>query len=173
MASPVSISDSFSLNLSLEHPPSWYEIHSFVNFTEDFQSYGPYGEYFLDIKISANGLPGPRVNLGNGWTSVPYGLTLSGELPQKENPSNFTGLRQGQNSVLLEFEFRSELETYGSGYYRLDLGPFYVSVKDNVSVQIVNVGLAGLVTLAVSIISVGLASLGRARKAVEKTPSPT
>ncbi len=135
MASPVFVAGNFSVGFLLDKAPSYYRVSAYVNVAEDYMSFGAYGVFHLIANISENGFYSSNRGLSSRFDNVlpplvpptGYGLAASGTLPQNTSPTVFTHLQQGSNSIFLNFTFASFLDHYGPGYYKLDIGPLFVS----------------------------------------------
>jgi hypothetical protein len=150
MTKPVFASDNFSVNLTLDDPPRNYKIYAQVLVHADYESYGAYGAFPLWVTIRQNGMFGYGDIARNDFVRplpVPptgYGAALNGPLPTNGSPETFGFMTQGANTITLNFNFTftgigSGSQNYGPGYFKLDMGPFTVSVTNLTTVYSLDV----------------------------------
>ena len=137
MGSPIRVEGNFSVRVPLDKTAPNYSISANVNVSEAFESYGPYGSFLLIANLSDNGFydVNHEGNFEGNLLSPPvppsgYGTKSNGPLPFYGAPESFSHVGPGANTVGLNFTFLSQLSTYGTGYYTLDIGPFTVNVAD-------------------------------------------
>jgi hypothetical protein len=145
MASPIYVAGNFTVSFRLERPQTYYHVRAHANVSVDYESYGAYGAFPLWVSVAENGLFHSPNNQRMDFVLPPpvppsgYGSALHGPLPDAVSPEQFNHLIEGTNTFLLNFTFRfigidNQPLNYGPGYFKLDIGPFSVSVTDLVTV---------------------------------------
>jgi len=153
MTKPIFASGNFSLNLTLNNPPTNYKIYAQVLVHADYESYGAYGAFPLWVIIRQNGMFSRGDIARNDFVLLPpvpptgYGAKLSGPLPTNASPETFDHVTRGANTITCDFNFTFTdiasnppiSQNYGPGYFKLKIGPFTVNVTDLTTVYSLDV----------------------------------
>ncbi len=140
---PIHAEDNFSARVILNGPVSNFRLRAYADVSVNYESYGAYGAYSLWVSVAENGIFPTGTNQRMDFVITPpppsgSGAALNGPLPDTVNPETFEHVVQGLNSISLNFTFFSQGINsttytplhYGPGFFKLDIGPFIVSVTD-------------------------------------------
>src|SRR2546425_10525572 len=144
MAAPIYVTGNFSVVISLDKPVSYYTISARANASVDYESYGAYAAFQLVGAVAENGFYHSPNKSEISFVIAPpipetgYGAALNGMLPDQTAHEAFNHLVQGTNTLFFNFTFFSTgingttytPPRYGSGYFKLNMGPFIVSITD-------------------------------------------
>ncbi len=144
MYGPIQVQDNFSAQVPLNGPVSGFRVRAYANVSVNYETYGAYGAYSLWASVVENSILPIEIGQKMDFVIAPprpptkTGSALSGPLPDDINPEKFDHLIQGMNSITLNFTFFSHginsttyiPPHYGPGFFKLDIGPFFVNVTN-------------------------------------------